>query len=290
MKRIFAILTVLAATTTMSFGQISDRQNDEATYLIGARPLEGNFGFYFGLSTSDILDFENDSVEFLQYIPLLNVKYYYTDQLVLKGGVHIWKKRRSIEGELDWEENDLLLSEYKHVSTQARWKLQAGVEKHFDLSNIIDGYVGANTHIGYGRSVSVSNEAGKEYVFDPVNGLTPVDVSSENKGSSFGIIYGGDLIVGMNVFVADWPLAIGMEYGISFENHGANKFKYEYDEELADGSSSSGTYYTSMVDDFDDELANSFYDNSNYPFDDLKIRRFDIMPIGRLTLTYYLKR
>ena len=85
---------VVAMSTTVSFSQISDRVNDESTYLLGARPVAGNFGFFFGMSTVDIMELsDNDWQE--SGIPLINVKYYKTDKLVLKAGVQVWKKRRS---------------------------------------------------------------------------------------------------------------------------------------------------------------------------------------------------
>ena len=75
MKKFFTFLTVVAATTIMSFAQISDRVNDESTYLLGARPEAGNIGFFMALSTADISDLSNmDWSE--SGIPIINVKYY----------------------------------------------------------------------------------------------------------------------------------------------------------------------------------------------------------------------
>ena len=71
------------------------------------------------------------------------------------------------------------------------------------------------------------------------------------------------------------------------KNYGANKYKYEWDENVG-GTANSGTYYTSLVDDFEDATANSFSTSNN--FTELKARRFDIMPLARVTLTFYLKQ
>ena len=270
MKKLFTILTVVAISTTSSFGQISDRENDESTYLIGARPIAGNFGFFFGISTSDISELI-DSNWSEAGIPLINVKYYYTDQLVLKGGVQIKKKRRSIEGEFDATSDLDALSDYKHVETDAEWSFGLGVEKHFSLSNIFDAYIGLNGNLGYERSVRTHNES---YFNGDYN---------DNEGSSFGITYGMEGIVGTNFFIADLPLALGCEVGFVAKNYGPNKYKYEYDVST-DGTASSGTYYTSLVDDFEDASANSFSG-----FSELKARRFDILPIARVTFTYYFK-
>ena len=300
MKKLLLLLCVVFFLVDATKAQISDRQNDEATYLLGARPVEGNFGFYFGLSTVDIINLASDSVEW-KGIPIVNIKYYYTDKIVLRGGVQIFKKRRSIEGELDYtmqptfDQNSGFgsgISEYKHNETDARWSFQLGVEQHFALSNIIDGYVGLNGNLGYGRSVRTNNITERTFLSDST---VLIDLLRD-EGSSFGVTYGGDMIIGMNIFFADLPLAFGLEYGITFENYGANKYAYEYEKSTEnpggniDAISSSGTYYTSMVDDFEDAQANLFYDNDDMRFTDLKVKRFDIMPVARVTITYYLNR
>ena len=262
----------LADTTT---AQISDRQNDESTYLFGARPDAGTYGFYIGMSTVDIADLIDSTVA-VKGIPIINIKWYKTDQLVLKAGIQITKKRRSIEGSLDSTYDAFeTRREYKHVETDASWRVMAGLEKHFDLSNIYDAYVGLNGDIGYARSVRTNNitYAGGDYEND--------------EGSNFGFTYGGEVILGMNFFIADLPVAIGFEWGSSFKNYGASKYKYEYSR-LENGQSSSGTYYTSLLTDFDDEYANSF-SNNDTRFTDLKVRRFDVLPVARVTFTYYFK-
>jgi len=286
MKKSLLLFVVFCLAYTTK-AQISDRINDESTYLLGARPVQGNFGFYMGLSSVDAMSLYYDSVE-VAGIPLVNVKYYYTDKLVFKIGFDVMKKRRSIDGEMDPNNtynpgtvaNGMI--GYKHVETDARWRCQLGVEKHFDLSNIFDAYVGGNLNIGYARSVRTNNinYEGGDY--------------RENEGSSFGATYGGDLIIGINKFIGDLPLAIGVEYGVGFENYGANKYKYEY-EEVMGGVASSGTYYTSLIEEFDEANqvggldANQFAQDE-VQFTDLKIKRFDVTPLLRFTLTYYLKR
>ena len=73
-------------------------------------------------------------------------------------------------------------------------------------------------------------------------------------------LLGVHLRIGVNLFVADLPIAVGFEYGCSFQNYGAGKFKYDYDEYIG-GVSSSGTYYTSLIDDFEAASANEFANN-----------------------------
>jgi len=279
MKRVFIFLSLFFLTTTLSFSQISDRENNESTYLFGTRPEAGNFAFFFGLTPTDIDDsFNTDWTEI--GIPLLNLKYYYTDQLVLKAGIKINKKKRSMEGDLEGFIDDEVLvgyKSYKHVEIDAYWSFGIGAERHFDLSNIIDVYIGVNGNLGYERSIRVDNisyQAG-DY--------------SDNEGSSFGLTYGLETLIGSNFFIADLPLAIGLETGFVAKNYGANKFKNEWSEKIGE-ISNSGTYYSSLIDDFQD--FNSSIDNlsNNNDFTDLEAKRFDIMPLIRITFTYYFKR
>ena len=124
MKRLFIFLTVVV-TTTMSFAQISDRENDESTYLLGARPEQGNIGFFMAMSTADISDLaDTDWNE--SGIPIINVKYYWTDQFVLKAGVQIWKKRRVLDGTLD-NSGFYNLTSYTHEEVDANWDLNIGI-------------------------------------------------------------------------------------------------------------------------------------------------------------------
>ena len=275
MKKLITILTVVVITTTISFSQISDRVNDESTYLLGARPVAGNIGFFIGISTAEISDLSNKDWN-ESGIPIINIKYYWSDKFVIKGGVQVWKKRRVLDGTLDPNSGMKAdLTSYTHKEVDAYWNLNLGIEQHFDISNIIDSYIGINGNIGYNRSVRTTNMAWDGGDF------------TDNEGSSFGITYGFETVVGTNLYIADLPLAIGFEWGIRAKNYGANKYQYDYSESFG-GTTSSGTYYTSLIDDFEDATANSYYNSVD--FTDLKAKRFDIEPIARVTFTYYLKQ
>ena len=85
-KQLLLFVVLCLAYTTKA--QISDRVNDESTYLLGARPQAGNFGFYLGLSTAEIADLTEDNWQ-ESGIPLINLKYYYTNKLVWRAGVKV---------------------------------------------------------------------------------------------------------------------------------------------------------------------------------------------------------
>lgn len=287
--KILLIVLLFSNFSFFSFAQISDRSNDEDTYIMGARPQAGDIGIYLGISTEDISNIvkavDSDTSWQKIGIPLINVKYYYTDKLVFKAGARAYKKRRSIEGDLETFQDPLIIgsqvvASYEHKEVDAQWNLYLGAEKHFALSNIYDWYVGVQTNIGYNRSVRTTN-----ITFEAIENIQDYD---NVEGSSFGIVYGLEGLVGVNFFLYDLPVACGFEYGFSARNFGANKYKYEYSDSYG-GIASSGTYYTSLIDDFNDVTANSISSDKNR-FSDLKAKRFDIMPIARVTITWYIRR
>ena len=83
--------------------------------------------------------------------------------------------------------------------------------------------------------------------------------------------------VGIQAFIADLPLAIGAEFGIS------SKFdtgvKYKHVEEVTGNDTQ--TYYSSAIEDLPG------YTNTQY--DSLKARTGEIGGQFRFTLTYYFK-
>ncbi|MEE2953860.1 MAG: hypothetical protein VX347_01645 [Bacteroidota bacterium] len=287
--KILLIVLLFSNFSFFSFAQISDRSNDEDTYIMGARPQAGDIGIYLGVSTDDIANvvkaIDSDTSWQEVGIPLINIKYYYTDKLVFKAGARVYKRRRSIEGDVSPLDNsqfsDIGIKTYEHKEVDAQWNLYLGAEKHFDLSNIYDWYVGAQANIGYNRSVRTNN-----ITYDTSWGGFSNYFNDE--GSSFGIVYGLEGLVGVNFFLYDFPVACGLEYGFSARNFGANRYKYEYSESI-NGTSASGTYYTSLIEDFENATANSMA-TSNTRFSDLKAKRFDITPIARVTITWYIRR
>ncbi|MEX2380409.1 MAG: hypothetical protein WD530_06680, partial [Vicingaceae bacterium] len=156
MKRnsVYLGLLLLAMTFAMEVeAQLSDRINNPSTIRAGARPVAGNFGFYLGLELDQFEDLFDQATEVEEAIPLINVRYYLQDDLVLRAGISMWKKSRTLEGEIDTTSvaGDPFLNggqgygaTYEHKEVDAYTLLHIGVEKHFKASNLLDGYVGAS--------------------------------------------------------------------------------------------------------------------------------------------------
>lgn len=294
MKRnsVYLGLLLLAMTFAMEVeAQLSDRINNPSTISAGARPVAGNFGFYLGLELDQFGDLFDQATDVEEAIPLINVRYYYRDDLVLRAGISMWKKSRTLEGEIDTTSvsgNPISGGQgygatYEHKEVDAYTLLHLGVEKHFKASNILDGYVGASIPFGYTRGALYTNNNG-------VDGSTDyLDVTT----TRFSFVYGAELFVGVNAFVADLPLAIGVEMGMRSLGVRGDKFKTEY-EGSTGGVSYSGEYYTNNIDDFEDQQVQAEVDNGNpnggpIQFSSLKARSFDTEAMIRFTINYYFK-
>jgi len=285
MKRITTFLGLLLALTFSIEveAQLSDRINNPSTIKAGTRPVQGNFGFFLAVELDQFEDLFDDATDVEDAIPLINVRYYYRDDLVIRAGVSYWKKARTLIGEIDTTVNTVgpsfggqgVGAFYEHKSVSAYTLLHLGIEKHFKPSNILDGYVGINLPIGYTR--------GAEYTTQGQDGTTDY---FKNTATRFSFVYGVELFVGANAFVADLPLAIGAELGVRGLGVTGDKFKNEY-EGSTNGTSFSGEYYTNNIDDFEDQLVQSTADNLE--FSSLKANSFDAQPMIRFVLSYYFK-
>jgi len=285
MKRISVFLGLLLALTfsTEVEAQLSDRINNPSSIKAGTRPVQGNFGFFIGLELDQVEDALDDATDVEDAIPLINVRYYYRDDLVIRAGVSYYKKARSLIGEIDTTVNTVgpsfggqgVGAFYEHKSVSAYTLLHLGIEKHFNPSNILDGYVGINLPIGYERA--------SDYTTFGNDGSTDFEKIT---ASRFSFVYGVELFIGANAFVADLPLAIGAELGIRGIGVTGDKFKNEY-EGSTGGVSYSGEFYTNNIDDFEDELVQA--DADRLEFSSLKANSFDAQPMIRFVLSYYFK-
>lgn len=288
MKKLSIYLGLALLTFAFSLNasaQLSDRINNPSTFKIGTRPVAGNFAFYLGLDTDNIDEIFDDSVDVQTATPLINVRYYKKDDLVLRAGLMVWKKNRSLQGEIDTTSASLanpysfagqgVGSYYEHKEMEAWALVHLGIEKHFKTDNMIDGYVGASLPFGYSRGSEYTSK-GTDYSKDYF----------KSTASRFSIIYGLEMFVGFNAFIADLPLSIGTELGIKSMGVTSNQYKHEY-EGSAGGISYSGTYYTNNIDDFEDNAAQITADELR--FSSLKTKEWDTQALVRFTISYYFK-
>ena len=111
---------------------------------------------------------------------------------------------------------------------EAYYRLTPGIAYHFSSNNILDVYVGAQLPFG----LSTDNYI---YKYDDKNNGT-------TKRTSFEIGLGA--FIGLQCFVADLPVAVGLEYGFSGVKYFGQKDKHI----ILDQDGNEQTFYTNPDD------------------------------------------
>lgn len=181
MKKVFCLVAFALGATTLVNAQISSGEVSSKVIRTGNRAQAGDFGLYLG-ATSDIFKGIGNSDVNISALPLLNFKYMSTDNLEYRIGLEWWNKSYSQET----KSNDATTGESKFV-------VSPGFAYHFSNKNLLDVYAGAELPIGFGSK--------------------SVDAGDEMSASMFRIGLGG--FIGLQAYVANLPLAIGVEYGLS---------------------------------------------------------------------------
>lgn len=266
---IFGLLMLMSCPV---FAQLTVGEPMAKKIRTGNRAEEGDFGIYIGATSNMFKAMFKDKQDFeIQPIPLVNLKYMVTDQFEARIGLEFSKKKEVVKGDMitdsSYDENDNLTTstvEVKNKVVDTDNRIIPGFAYHFSRSNLLDVYAGAELPIGWKR-YSVTGENDGYY--------------TNTTKSAFQIGLGA--FIGLQVHIADLPLALGVEYGISSMFDGRLRIKNVSKE---DGGSKE-TAYAPDVDSFPmlkDRLTNDVYDS-------LKARKGEIGNQFRVTLTYYFK-
>lgn len=252
------IVCMLACAFLASFSvqaQITEGKHSSTVLKTGNRPDYGTWGIFIGPSLSDILLMIDQDINY-RGVPLVNFKYYWDDSWEFRLGFQFYKTKEKAKGEDDESSN------VKYSNVKANNRITPGFAYHFNSKNLLDVYVGAALPIGWDitKGISSSSIGNEEY------SLTTTQRS---------FIMGAQAFIGLQVFVADLPFSIGLEYGVSALFRGGLQTKNE----IKSGSSTE-KYYTAP-DDNDLNLRGNF--------DDLTMRKTEIGGDIRLTFTYYFK-
>jgi hypothetical protein len=265
MKKLqYAVLFTLALCSTNAFSQLSDRVNSPSTFKVGTRPVMGNYGLYFGLAYNE-LEYWFDHDLTYNGLPIVSLKYYRTDNNVWRIGFQTSTKNKVTKGTVDYTVNGGTLAEKKLVDNTSRLTIYPGYEHHFTSSNIMDVYMGTVIPIGWDRAkyIDEETESNKNY-----------NKASRTRTS---LTYGLEAFIGVQAFVADLPLALGIDFGVAAMGHLFDKYKYETSSKFG-ALSTSQTYYT--VDDT----------GAGVKYETLSSRDYQLQGNIRLTLTYFFKK
>lgn len=283
MKRVFITMALCLAFVGLAQAQLSQGQTYSTKIVTGNRPVAGDWGLYFGPSYSEIADLvetwgSQDEKAF--GLPLINLKYYLSDRTEMRFGIQYNGHTFNASGnynvnfdeiydyyEEDFGTRNIPLTDKYYTR---RFRVSPGIAYHFSPKNILDVYVGATIPLGVDAMNSVYETENYQVVTNDATGthsLQKYDVKDNYNYNSFTIGLGA--FIGLQAFVADLPLSLGFEYGLT----GMLRTNDKWYHEVADGEGNSQTYYTRDGDYLHfDQLTNK----SKYMGTDL-----------RFTITYY---
>lgn len=257
MKKFLLFLTFCLAFSFFAQAQISEGQPRVSVIRTGNRPVKGDFGFYIGPSYSEIRDLikwadKNSDIDAVRGLPVFNMKYYVTDSWEFKCGIQWYGKTTSFSGTQTFGD---ITQTAKGNNSITRLRLNPGMAYHFNTKNILDAYIGGEIPFGFDmeKFMQTTDALGMKLTRNsPVIGLG---------------IFGG-----LQVFVADIPFAIGLEFGVSALAKFGQKVKHDVTTETE-----SQVYYTRLD------------DNSEIPnvYTKLNAKNFETGADLRLTFSYY---
>ena len=276
MKKNTSIFFIICFTllSTLSFAQLSTREDDQSVYKIGTRPVKGNFAYFIGVKSKDITeavekisgdDESDDALRYKAKFSVMNLKYYLNNSVVLRAGLDLHKKKRVVEAAGDFG------YKYSRKTSDRYYVLNLGLEKHFSTKNFLDPYVGAEIYAGVLASNRSSTDAADNSTRETVK-----------RGTSF--LYGAGTFMGVQAFIADLPFSVGLEWGFLGLGYLGSKYKVESKTTTA-GVTVSEAYYQSVVEDIDNK--GEFSEQTGKT---LKAKQFDLTGFLRVNFSYYFTK
>ena len=204
--KLFLILLVCVGSMPSAMAQITQGTPSTKTIRTGNRPDAGTFGLYMG-ATSNMFKGLFDGNISVSALPLVNLKYMATDKFEIRAGIELFRSTEKLSG--------MQQSDYNNATTEVLRRYEEGTAMfypgfayHFSPNNIFDVYVGAELPIGW-DSASTKSVSG-------------ADSEVRKKGS---FVVGLGAFVGIQAFIANLPLALGLEYGFSGRLNASLKYK-----------------------------------------------------------------
>lgn len=228
------LLCVLFAISFKLSAQLTTRENEEVIVKLGARPQKGDMSlmFAYDIIPDSVKKANLYSGNFLRAGDLLTFKYYLKDNLVFRGGIRLTHISSDTKGA--YEDSTYYFvnqinspggkSTMRNASLVREYIFVPGIEKHFSNNNFFDVYTGADLFLGFGRERGINN-------IDFTNG----DYSRIKTRMNTQIIGVGGLI-GFNMFIAQLPISIGLEYGINALYIGGMKTRINREDRITTGT------------------------------------------------------
>lgn len=256
LKILLVVALCFGAFSTVS-AQITQGKPSAKTIRTGNRPGEGCFGFYMG-ATSDMFKGAIDPNMSFKALPLLNLKYMSSDHVEWRVGLELYNSSETIKGDIM---NDNNITSVKNKYGESAAMIYPGFAYHFSRHNIFDVYAGVELPLGWNSGSFVSANSNS--------------VATQKKSS---FVIGLGAFVGFQAFIANLPLALGLEYGLSSRFDAGLKYKNVYT-----------TNTTTQVSYSPDYSEFSHLEGGEEAYSRLKAKKGGIGNQVRLTLSYYFK-
>jgi hypothetical protein len=273
MKKLLFFTACLAFFSVSLQAQLSTRENYDQNLRLSTRPEAGDGALQFVIPIVNLTSNDSSNAGLykgnsLMRSDFLTYKYYLTDQNVLRLGLRYTIANSRTEGTaMDSSALNPISPSLGEVQTDLKrlisrdFAIAGGLEKHFSNHNIFDVYAGGEAMIGLGKDRSINQE---EYF----NG----DKFFETRTTNTRIL-GFGLVTGFNLFIAELPISVGLEYGLTGKWIFGGKTKVE--QEVTVGTTSnSGEWYEQSEDAFGDQDLNLNGDPQQYS--DLSRRSFNV--------------
>lgn len=179
------LLLALCCGTMVANAQITMGKSSSKVVRTGNRAQQGNFGLYLGATTDMFNKIGDKGVKF-SALPLINLKYMATDQLEYRVGIEWWKSK-------EYTENKAASPTTETTNSEKTYMFYPGVAYHFNNQNLLDVYVGGELPFGFGNYGSATAD-------------------DDFYASNFRVGLGA--FIGLQAYVANLPVAIGVEYGV----------------------------------------------------------------------------
>ena len=248
-KVLFVAFLIALGSALTANAQLTTGVSSSKTIRTGNRAEAGDCGIYAG-ATLNLYDGVTP-------LPLINFKYMSSDNFEMRIGLEAARTKEKLAGDIRQGENTITRDDQKYGNSTLM--LYPGCAYHFSKLNILDVYVGAELPLGWNASTSST---------------TSTDYTSKTTKRSF--VLGLGAFIGLQAYIADLPLAVGVEYGLSSRLDTGLKYKNEYT------TNNQTTITYSPTNNFQHIHGNDVYDK-------LKARKGEIGGQIRLTLSYYFK-
>ncbi|HEU5145234.1 MAG TPA: hypothetical protein VFT90_00900 [Chryseosolibacter sp.] len=257
-KILLVVVTALAAVTSAN-AQLMERNNVTSRIVAGTRPQQGDFGFMFGASAEEISEILDDELS-VRGFPLMSFKYYLSDQLELRLNSQFYGKSKSIQGTLNNQ-----LGQEDNVEKESFVRFMPSVQYHFASTNLFDTYAGLGVIVGSEKNQVLTSDK---------TSVTGDYVSNEMTKKTF--VTGFNVNFGLQAFIADLPISLGVEASIRGLKHSNLQYENAFSSSVG-GVETNQTYYT--ID-----------DTSTLRYESLEYKSFDLGADLRIMLSYYFRK